>query len=75
MGYCVLHGAYGGVYCVWLCLVNLCFLGLSLLGGVGMSLNTECSHFVLSMYLNSACCAAFPERRCDVDEALRPNFC
>jgi len=55
--------------------VNSCFLGLSLLGAVGMSPNTECSCFVLSMYLNSACCAAFPERRCDVDEALQPNFC
>jgi len=40
-----------------------------------MSPKTECRRLVLSMYLNSACCADFPDRRWGVDDASRPNFC
>ena len=43
-------------------------------GGVGMSLNVACRRLVLSMYLNSACWVAFSERRCAVDNMLRPSF-
>ena len=43
-------------------------------GGVRMSPNVACRRLVLSMYLNSACWAAFLERRCAVNNALQPSF-